>query len=303
MNAPRVGVIGAFSGPRSSWGDVFRASFEAAHALESSISWIFCDDAGDESAAEAIALDLIARDVVAVVGHYASFGALRALPHYRAAGVVLLAPAATHPDVTRHGAGLALRLCAVDTAQVGLLRDLFGEVLGSRQALAVHDSTAYGSALATRLVGALPPRRARRLHLDELAPHWDLSSDYDAVFFAGAHVAGARLLRELRAHGFAGHFAASDDAHIDEFIDLAGAASEGAWVVRSQPCFADTTRMAFELVIAVLERVPAARGAELAGLLRRSSPSVRFDDEGEHLGAGWALSRVARGAFCPISGS
>lgn len=302
MSAPRVGVIGAFSGPRSSWGDIFRASFKAAHAEESSISWIFCDDAGDESAAEAIALDLVARDAVAVVGHYASFGALRALPHYRAAGVVLLAPAATHPDVTRQGAGLALRLCAVDTAQVGLLRELFGEVLASSQVLAVHDSTQYGSALATRLVGALPPRRARRLHLDELAPNWELSPDHDAVFFSGAHIRGARLLHELRAHGFAGHFAASDDAHIDEFIELAGAASEGAWVVRSQPTFADTTRMAFELVIAALQRAPAARGAELAALLRRSSPSVRFDDEGEHLGAGWALSRIEQGAFRPFPG-
>ncbi|MGQ0772942.1 MAG: ABC transporter substrate-binding protein [Pseudonocardiales bacterium] len=302
MSAPRVGVIGAFSGPRSSWGDIFLTSFKAAHAEESSISWIFCDDAGDESAAEAIALDLVARDAVTVVGHYASFGALRALPHYRAAGVVLLAPAATHPDVTRHGAGLALRLCAVDTAQVGLLRELFGEVLGSRQVLAVHDSTEYGSALATRLAGALPPGRARRLHLDELALHWELSSDYDAVFFSGAHVHGARLLHELRAHGFAGHFAASDDAHIDEFIELAGAASEGAWVVRSQPTFADTTRMAFELVIAALERAPAARGAQLAAVLRRSLPGVRFDEAGEHLGAGWALSRIERGAFCPFPG-
>ena len=173
MNVPRVGVIGAFSGPRSSWGDVFRASFEAAHAVESSISWIFCDDAGDESAAEAIALDLVARDAVAVVGHYASFGALRALPHYRTAGVVLLAPAATHPEVTRQSAGLALRLCAVDTAQVGLLRNLVEEVLGSRRVLAVHDSTAYGTALATRLVEALPPRRARR-QAPEIPPGWPL---------------------------------------------------------------------------------------------------------------------------------
>jgi ABC-type branched-subunit amino acid transport system substrate-binding protein len=236
---------------------------------------------------------------VAVVGHYASSGALRALAHYQAADIVLVSPASTHPDLTRLGKGMVLRLCPVDTAQVGLLATFFSEVTESRTVLAVHDSTSYGLTLATRLVDALPLRGARRLHLDDLTASWEQAHDYDAVFFAGAHVRGASVVRGLRTNDFRGHLVASDDSHIDEFIEMAGEASEGAWVVRSQPSFFETTRMAFELVITALGRAPDAQGAEFVELLRGASPSMVFDERGEHVGASWGLSIVEHGQFRP----
>jgi len=298
----RVGVVGPFSGARSAWGDTFRLSFESVVKGARGVEWLLKDDRGDEDAAEALARELVAEDVVAVVGHYASFGALRALPHYRAANITLLAPAASHPDLIE-GPGSVFRLCSTDDHQVKLLASLLTESGVPAACSVIHDSTQYGTGLARRLASLLSG-----IHHQEIRcwpPDRDAArvTRSEQIVFAGAHHHSAQVISGLRKAGFAGRFIASDDSHIDDFPLLAGRAAEGAIIVRPVPSFAETTALAFRILVWSLDRWSGSSRDQLRTLLRHAPRGVSFDERGENQGASWELSEVVAGRLRPLSRS
>jgi ABC-type branched-subunit amino acid transport system substrate-binding protein len=290
----RIGVVGPFSGLRSAWGEALRRSAAAAAQACPEVDWLIRDDAGDESAAAGIAENLVAEGVCAVVGHYASYGALRALSHYEQAGVTLIAPASSHPEIARRGRSV-LRLCADDDAQAELIATASPAAICPERVRILHDGTRYGIGLAHRL--------SRHLDSDMLqvvgwtAADCLAAADGACVVYAGAHHEAARVARELSGAGFSGAFVCTDDSHIHDFCIRGGASVDGAVVVRSVPSFADTTRLAFELLRRALRRQHATPSDDLHALLSRGCPGVEFDPHGNNTRAYWKLSRVVEGRF------
>jgi branched-chain amino acid transport system substrate-binding protein len=291
----RVGVVGPFSGERSAWGDALRGAASIAKRERPDVDWLIRDDAGEESRADEIARDLVEDGACVVVGHYASSGALHAARHYGEAGVILIAPASSHPELTR-GKATVLRLCADDDAQVELIatatRSAAPDVVR-----VLHDTTRYGTELARRLellLGQSATVRVERSAAVDRSAH-----DAGCVVYAGAHHEGARVVRQLRDAGFRGVFLASDDSHIDDFCARAGDSADGAVVVRSVPSFAETTEFAFSMLRSALGRWRGAQREDLHSLLRKGHPAVELDEHGNNVRACWRLSCVVDGRFRP----
>ncbi|MEX0169639.1 FAD-dependent oxidoreductase [Streptomyces sp. LMG1-1-1.1] len=145
---PRGAVVGPFSGERAAWGEHLE---RAADHYGSAVTWELYDDRGETETARQIAEAVVAEGRhTLVVGHFNSAGARVALPVYRAAGLPVLLPLATTPDLLADSAGTILRWCPDDRAQAA---DLLAAVrsAGHTRIAVAHDGTPYGSCLA-RLV-------------------------------------------------------------------------------------------------------------------------------------------------------
>ncbi|MFG3040072.1 FAD-dependent oxidoreductase [Streptomyces sp. NPDC048330] len=145
---PHGAVVGPFSGERAAWGEHLERA--AAH-YGSSVTWELYDDRGETETARQIAEAVVAEGRhTLVVGHFNSAGARVALPVYRAAGLPVLLPLATTPDLLADSAGTILRWCPDDRAQaVDLLAAVRGA--GHTRIAVAHDGSVYGERLA-RLV-------------------------------------------------------------------------------------------------------------------------------------------------------
>src|SRR4051794_2886088 len=101
---PRAAIVAPFSGPRRAWGDLLQLAAQRRDDVE----WVQVDDEGRAELGAACARRVIAVEAVAVIGHFNSGGAARALPVYAAAGLPCLLPLATDPALTSLAPGLVL---------------------------------------------------------------------------------------------------------------------------------------------------------------------------------------------------
>ncbi|MFH8621437.1 FAD-dependent oxidoreductase [Streptomyces vietnamensis] len=291
---PRGAVVGPFSGPRAAWGEHLE---RAAERYGTAVNWELYDDRGEAETARQIAEAVVAEGRHAlVVGHFNSAGAAAALPVYRAAGLPVLLPLATTPDLLADGAGTLLRWCPDDRAQAA---DLLAAVrdAGHTRVAVTHDGSAYGERLALLVrdasagapgrfvavpsgavvsdgsgpaTGAVPVPAV----LAEPSPGvLDAPSGRDAaaltaLVVCGTHVGAARVGREWRAAGFEGAFWFTDDCAVDEFADLLGPPVGPAAVARMRGGPEAHVDAAFAAATAALSEDPGRTGRALLAAVR-----------------------------------
>ncbi|MFB7510432.1 FAD-dependent oxidoreductase, partial [Streptomyces broussonetiae] len=280
--AVRVAVVGPFSGPRAAWGELLTRA--AAGHTDPGFAWEFHDDRGDAEEAERVARALTAdpgAGVRAVVGHFNSLGAARALPWYRQAGLPLLLPLATDPDLLARGGGGALRWCPHDAGQPGAIRRA-AQDLGIAVPAVVDDGSAYGRRLAERFgagSGKAPP-----------APD-------DPLVVCGTHHGAAATAHRLRAEGRQGPLFFTDDCAVPEFADLLGELADAARVVRLRGGPQRQVDAAFAALVGALRTDPAATGDRLLTAVRAAA-DLSFDADGDPVdaddAAGWEVVPVTR---------
>jgi glycine/D-amino acid oxidase-like deaminating enzyme len=260
---PRVAVVGPFSGPRAAWGDLLLDAIGSE-----SITWERYDDRGDADHARRQAERIVADGgYAAVVGHFNSLGAAAAIPLYRAAGIPVLLPLATRPGLLAGGGGV-LRWCPDDAAQVDALTRVV-RARGNDRFDVVHDGTDYGRQLAARFSGAAEPGAG-------------------AAVVCGTHHGAARVARDMRAGGYAGLLAFTDDCAVAEFPDLAGDAASDALVAQLAGGAAGLVDDAVGALTAALRGDPCLRGEVLLAAVRAEA-SVEFTVDGEPAGIGWEV--------------
>lgn len=291
---PRGAVVGPFSGPRAAWGEHLE---RAAERYGTAVNWELYDDRGEAETARQIAEAVVAEGRHAlVVGHFNSAGAAAALPVYRAAGLPVLLPLATTPDLLADGAGTLLRWCPDDRAQAA---DLLAAVrdAGHTRVAVTHDGSAYGERLAllVRDASAGVPGRFAAVPsgavvsdgsgpatgavpvpavLAEPSPGvLDAPSGRDAaaltaLVVCGTHVGAARVGREWRAAGFEGAFWFTDDCAVDEFADLLGPPVGPAAVARMRGGPEAHVDAAFAAATAALSEDPGRTGRTLLAAVR-----------------------------------
>ena len=270
-HAPRVAVVGPFSGPRASWG---RLLVEATAVARGVIGWEHHDDQGDPALAQRCA-EKIASDggYTAVVGHFNSVGARAALASYRATGLPCLLPLATAPGLTSAAPRLVLRWCGTDQGQaVALMRAL--AAAGHREVGVVTDGSAQMRGLAGLLLSTPVDDVARR----ELAQ--GMAAGDGAVIVVAAHYRAAEIARQLRESGFRGRLAFGDDCAVAEFAQLAGEAAAGALVAQHAGGAAARVAAAVWTLAEVLSAEPSLAGRRLVPAIRGVAP-VAFTPLGE----------------------
>lgn len=288
--APRVAVVGPFSGPRAAWGTLLDDAI-AAVSGRAAVTWTRYDDQGDAEVAAARAREIVEDGgFAAVVGHFNSLGARAALPLYRDHGLPVVLPLATAPGLTAGAGGLALRLCPDDTGQAAAIVAACRGT-GRRAVDAVHDGTGYGLRLAELVRAAAEPLGVPvRLHT-----HWPASPER-AVVLCAVHHSGAALLRERAAAEPGRLIVATDDCDVPEFAELAGPAARGVRVARLTGGPGARVTAAFAALAGALGKHPGRRGTSLTDTVRAELP-WEFDAHGDPAapdpGAGWEVVPVA----------
>lgn len=220
-----VGMVGPLTGPRAAYGELLRNA-----ASVSELAMIWEDDAANPECAREAAHRLVERGVGAVIGHFNSECARAAGPIYQAAGIPLLLPAATAPDLCQ--ATGAYRLCASERQQIAAV-DVF---LRQRELLLDNlwsDGSVYGDRLAT----ALQTYRAGAEPVTDRQP---------IIALMGAHHAVARQIRQQVQPEVL--YLVPDDCVIAEFDDLLHGTGVTTLCPHATPDFSECVQLALQHV-------------------------------------------------------
>ena len=181
-------------------------------------------------------------DVVAVIGHLQSYVTIPAAPIYDLAGLVVLAPAATDPELTDGRYPRVFRGTFTDLDAGRQLAELAGR-RGYRNVAIYYVRNAYGRSLANAFeerAGELGLRVAARQSYDAgaapspqgfepLFAEWK-NVDFDAILLAGETPHAAVFLAEARRHGIDVPVLGGDALGVPELL-AAGRAAEGTAIV------------------------------------------------------------------------
>jgi branched-chain amino acid transport system substrate-binding protein len=197
-----IGIAGPLSGQNAVFGNELRVGVNAAIAAVNAKGGIKgeklvsfeADDACDPRRAIDIAKDFIAKDVRLVVGHFCSATSLAAAPTYAGAGILLLTPTATSPDLTSKNLWNVFRLTGRDDLQADLAATRIKTEGQGSEVVLISDDQAETSSLAIRFRNALP--NAKVVTVKE-AEKRDFSNT-TAVYLAVAATEAGNLVKELR---------------------------------------------------------------------------------------------------------
>ncbi len=205
---------------------------------------VFDDQARPEMAtnrAKEIAAD---PDVLVVIGNMNSDAALAASNVYKDADLAMVLPSATKPQLTMRGYANVNRLFSRDDMQGPAAAHFILEQLQLKKIYIVHDKTTdYSQPTAqafmdeAKKIGAIISGFEGTDEKTNFTTTIDAmkSSGTDAVFFTGAYVQGANLLRQMREKGVRAAFIATERVDNPEFPRIAGQSVEGMYFETAIP--------------------------------------------------------------------
>jgi len=223
-------------------------------------------------------------DVVAVIGHLNSHVTIPAADIYDAAGLLMLTPGSTNPELTRSGHRLVFRSVNNDE-EIAKQMVGFAELRGFRRVSICYVRNSYGLGLANAF-----EQRAQELRIDvvdrqsydpaetenpmsfqRLVTQWkDL--DFDVLFLAGMAPQAGYLIKQIRTEGIDVPILGGDALDTPELLFSAGEAAEG--VIIASVFHPDDPRPEVQrfnrLFRSIYDREPdswAARGYEAVRLL------------------------------------
>jgi branched-chain amino acid transport system substrate-binding protein len=241
-----IGVASPFTqGAVAQGGDIKRGAQLAIDTMNASdeakaagvqFKMVEGDDMGDPKTAVTVANTLVSdRNLVGVVGHYNSGCSIPASAVYSEAGVVMISPGSTNPDLTKQGLASVFRTCATDDLQGPAGAD-FSLALGYKTAVVVDDSTPYGEGLAAYFADAFKDGGGEVLFTEKTQ---DKDTDFNAlatkikaqnpdiVFYGGMYGAGALFAKQLHDTGVDAPVMGGDGIQEADFIKLGGGSVEG----------------------------------------------------------------------------
>ncbi len=241
----KVAYVGPMTGDYSAFGiDISRGAELAVKAHPTiqgfTVEYLIEDDQGSPEQGAAVANRLAADpQVVAVDGHTFSGATIAAIPIYEKAGIVMVSPSTTRADIPPLGPNVYNRVAFSDKIQGEMAANYIYNVLGMRKIVGVHDGGAYGQGLVEGMAAAFEQLGGEVLSIEAITPG---ETDYSAplaaiaalgpelIYFGGYDADGAVLVSQMAGAGLGNaKFFGCDGTYGTNFIDLAGAAAEGAY--------------------------------------------------------------------------
>jgi branched-chain amino acid transport system substrate-binding protein len=197
------------------------------------------DDAESHDEGAIVAQRIAANpDVVAVIGHLQSYVTVPAAPIYEHAGLVLIAPTATDPQLTTHGYHRVFRATVTDQDTGRQLAD-YAKRRFHRVGICYIRNT-YGRGLANAFeeraneIGlTVAARRSYELGdeigaraFEPIIREWR-SLELDAIFLAGEVPSAALFVAQARAAGLGVPIIGGDAMGAPTLMTIAGGAAEG----------------------------------------------------------------------------
>jgi branched-chain amino acid transport system substrate-binding protein len=177
-------------------------------------------------------------DLVAVIGHGASYVSIAVSAIYEEAGIVMLSPASTAPSLTQRGYQFIFRNIPSD-AEIARQLVLYAARQGYRRMAICYSEDSYGLGLANAFEDHAKNEGIKIVDrisyyagvedLERVANKWK-ALDYDAVFVAHEVTDGAIFIADAVKAGISGPFLAGDAMDTPQLCEVAGKAAEGTVV-------------------------------------------------------------------------
>jgi branched-chain amino acid transport system substrate-binding protein len=242
-----IAAAAPFSGRYIASGQQYRLGVEMAveHLNESGgllghkVRLIFGDDDCNGEQAVAVAKKLVQEKTAFVVGHYCSGASIPASEIYEKAGVVMISPSSTNPQLTDQGRKNVFRVCGRDDVQGQIAGHYLAEQWKDAKIAILHDGSTYGSGLAAETKKALNEGGVREVLYQEFpagsddysAVIADIESAMATVVYIGGYSTEAGLIaRQASDSGLKLQLVAGDAVTTEDFWTIAGDAGEGTLV-------------------------------------------------------------------------
>src|SRR4030042_3816967 len=119
------------------------------------VRMIVSDDQHDPKQAVSIANKMVNEGVVGVIGHFNSSCSIPASDVYNRAGIPMITPGSTNPQLTEKGYRGVSRVCGRDDQQGRVAAEFVINYLKLNNAAILHDKTTYGQGLANEFKKSL----------------------------------------------------------------------------------------------------------------------------------------------------
>lgn len=241
----RIAAVGPLTGAQAETGqdmiNGIRLSVDEWNAkggvLGKKIELVVFDDAADPKEAVSVARKIESDPtIVGIVGHLNSGTTKPASTVYHEAGLPVIIPAATNPEITKQGFSNLFRIAPTDLDQGTDVARFALNNLGKKRFAIIHDSSAYGQPLAEIVRKTVEEAHAEVVTFDGIT---EGEKDFralltrirqsapDVIFFGGIYNEGGLLAKQGRELGLNIPLLAADGAFSDKFIQIAGPAAEG----------------------------------------------------------------------------
>jgi len=241
----KVGYVGPTTGDYSAFGiDISRGAqlaIEAKPTIQDfEVELLIEDTQGTPEQGAAVANKLASDpQVVAIDGHTFSGSTEVAIPIYGDAGIVMVSPSATNPELTKIGSAVFNRVVFHDEMQGDFAASYIYETLGVRKMAIMHDGGAYGQGLAEMTANFFEGLGGQVVGAEAITPgETDYSSPLNSIaatgpeliYFGGYSAEGAVLVSQMKAAGMEDVlFFGCDGTYGADYLDLAGDAAEGSF--------------------------------------------------------------------------
>ena len=248
MGAPMTGDNAAFGQDISQGAKI--AITDGGQLKGFSFELVAQDDGGTAEGGAAVANKFVSDPtIVAIEGHIFSGATKAAIPIYEKAGLPMMSPSATNPDLTKSGSKVFNRLVFTDAFQGKSAAQYIYNTLKFTKLAIMHDGQAYGQGLAqvvndtfTQLGGTVVAFQAITPgESDYSAVLADIASKKpQAIFYGGYTAEAVVIVNQMKQAGLDGVVFFGDDGTFgQDFLDRTGANGEGAYATSLIPAGSD----------------------------------------------------------------
>jgi branched-chain amino acid transport system substrate-binding protein len=243
----KIGVAGPMTGQYATYGASHKAGAEIAieelnanggvNGADASME--LGDDLGDPKEAVLVAQKFIDdSEVVLVNGHQFSGATIAAGAKYEAAGLPMISPSATNPDISDLGAYI-WRICMTDAVQGMGLADYSIDMLQLTDVAIIYDNSDYGRGLADAYEDGVVDAGGVVVAKEQYATgDTDFkaqltkvkAADPQLIFLSGYYPEGSKIAQQASELGIDVQLLGSDGYASDELPKLGKAAVEGMLV-------------------------------------------------------------------------
>lgn len=246
----KIGVAGPMTGDQAKMGTDFKNGVELAMeewnakggVLGKKITLIVADDQHDPKQAVSVANKLVNDGVAAVIGHFNSSASIPASDVYNRAGIPMITPASTNPQLTEKGYKNVFRVCGRDDQQGRIGADFAGNRLKVKKVAVIHDKTTYGQGLADEFKRFISDKAEVVYYGGIVQGDKDFKTVLTSVkqkgpeliYFGGIYPEAGLLVKEARELGINIPFMSGDGTIDPKFLEIAGSkAAEGTYLTFS----------------------------------------------------------------------
>jgi branched-chain amino acid transport system substrate-binding protein len=240
----RIGIAGPMTGDQAKMGMDFKNGATLAveewnsrgGVLGKKIDLIVSDDQHDPKQAVSVANKMVNEGVAGVIGHFNSSCSIPASDVYNRAGIPMITPGSTNPQLTERGYKNVFRVCGRDDQQGKVGAEYVTQILRLKRVAVLHDKTTYGQGLADEFKRFLGPGIEVVYYGGIVQGDKDFkmilttvrSKNPELIFFGGIYPEAGLLVKQAKELGLNAPFMSGDGTIDAKFIEIAGPqAAEG----------------------------------------------------------------------------